>query len=178
VYGTDLDLRPDIWQAPGGWHFTRDGILIDGGDIGLIEGDGYTDYRFEFDLRLPEQGAGITGWVVRSQETGDCIMYQIQSADSAFVAPEFKTRPNTLRPHVRREGAWAIADPVPLPMQVRRGETHHVAVECRGSRIALFLDGQRIHEQDDAGYHGGAPGFRVGGGETGLFTHISIRKLP
>jgi hypothetical protein len=178
VYGADLENDPDVWEAPGGWRFTHDGLLIDSGDVGLIEGTGYKDYRFEFDVRLPEQGTGITGWVVRSQDTGNCVMFQIQSADTTYSAPEYKTRPNTLRPHVRRDGAWTIMDPVPLPVQVRRGETHHVAVECVGSRIAVYLDGRRVCEQDDAGYRDGAPGFRVGGGETGLFSHISLRKLP
>lgn len=37
-----------------------------GGDIGLIDAEGYADYRFEFDLALPKEGEGITGWVVRA----------------------------------------------------------------------------------------------------------------
>jgi DUF1680 family protein len=179
VYGDLLERRPDAWQAPGGWKFGADGLRAEGGDIGLIAGRGYADYRFEFDMRIPPEGEGITGWVVRAQDGGNCVMFQLQTADSTYRAPEFKTKPNTLRPHVRRGGAWTIADPVPLPKTVRRGEWHHVAVECRGPSIVVFLDGERIHEQSDAGLHAGAVGFRAAGaGEAGEFRHISLRRLP
>jgi hypothetical protein len=177
-YGTNLDAQARFWPEAPGWRFTPQGILITGGDVGLIEGGGYEDYCFEFDLTLPEEGQGITGWIVRAQSESDCLMFQIQSADSPYRAPEFKTRPNTLRPHVRRWEGWAIADPVPLAKEIHRGETHHIATECRGSRIAVFVDGEKVHEQSDAGLRRGSVGFRVAGpGEQGRFQNITLRKL-
>ncbi len=179
VYGDNLERQPEAWDAPGAWRFTDQGIMVDGGDIGLIGGRGYVDCRFEFDVRIPESGNGLAGWVVRAQDNDNCVMYQLQTADSPYSAPEFKTRPNTLRPHSRRNGAWVIDDPILLPKPVRRGETHHVAVECRGSRVTVFLDGDRVHERDDAGWHQGGVGFRAGGaGEAGEFSRISLHKLP
>ena len=44
-------------------------------------------------------------------------MFQLQTADSTFNAPEFKTRPNTLRPHRRKGGQWEI-DSVMPPAQL------------------------------------------------------------
>jgi len=177
-YGAHLDAEARFWPEALGWTFTPQGILITGGDVGLIEGGGYEDYCFEFDLTLPAEGQGVTGWIVRAQSESDCLMFQLQSADSPYRAPEFKTRPNTLRPHVRRWEGWTIADPVPLPKEIRRGETHHIATECRGSRITVFVDGEKIHEQSDAGLLRGSAGFRVSApAEQGRFQNITLRKL-
>jgi hypothetical protein len=177
-YGTHLEDQASFWPDVLGWVFTPQGVLITGGDVGLIDGEGYADYCFEFDLTLPREGQGVTGWVVRAQSESDCLMFQIQSADSPYRAPEFKTRPNTLRPHVRRWEGWTIADPVPLPKEIRRGETHHIATECRGSRIAVFVDGEKVHEQSDAGLLRGSVGFRVSApSEQGRFQNIALRKL-
>ena len=177
-YGTHLDAEVRFWPEVQGWTFTPQGILITGGDVGLIEGGGYEDYCLEFDLTLPADGQGITGWIVRAQSESDCLMFQIQSADSPYRAPEYKTRPNTLRPHVRRWEGWAIADPVPLSKELRRGETHHIATECRGNRITVFVDGEKVHEQSDAGLRRGSVGFRASGpAEQGRFQNITLRKL-
>jgi hypothetical protein len=174
VFGADLEKRPDVWIGSSGWEFTPEGLRIAGGDVGLIDGEGYKDYRFEFELVLPHEGQGISGWVVRAQGESDCVMYQIQSADSSMDAPQFKTRPNTLRPHVRKGGSWTIADPVPLAKEVHKGEAHRIAVECIGERIEVFLDGASIHVQG-SDLRGGAVGFRAGtSAEQGLFRRISL----
>lgn len=179
VTGERLERTPEVWQAPDAWRFAADGLHVDGGGIGLIDGQGYSDYRFEFDMVIPREGEGIAGWVVRARDADDCILFQLQTADSTFHAPQYKTRPNTLRPHVRRNGAWTIDDPIPLPKPVLRGESHHIAVECRGARIAVFLDGERIREQGDAGCRTGGVGFRAeGAGEAGLYSNIALRRLP
>ncbi len=179
VYGTNLERQPASWESPSGWTFTPDGLRVAGGDVGLIAGDGYTNYRFEFDLQLPQAGAGIAGWVVRAADPGDLVMYQLQTADSPYRAPEFKTQPNTLRPHVRRGGAWTVADPIPLPKPVLRGQTYHIAVVCRADRITVFLDGAPLHTQSDAGFRTGGVGFRAAGPtETGVFRHVTLSPLP
>jgi len=167
-----------VWIGGSDWHFTPDGLRVAGGDIGLIDGEGYGDHRFEFDVVLPKEGQGITGWVVRATSEADCLMFQLQTADSPYHAPEFNTRPNTFRPHVRRNAQWTIADPVPLPKPVRRGETHHVAVECRGANVAVLHDGQKIYSESFPDLQSGAVGFRASGpGEQGLFRRINLRKL-
>jgi len=177
-FGEHLENQPGAWLAAAGWHFATNGLEVSGGDIGLLEGEGYADYRFEFDLELPKAGQGLTGWVVRAADPDNCLHFQIQTADSTFDAPQFKTRPNTLRPHLRHNGAWTIADPVPLPKQVRRGESHHVAVECRGPQITVFLDGEKIFAGEDGGLRAGTVGFRASGPpEQGLFRNICLRKL-
>ena len=177
-FGEHLERRPDIWLANPGWEFTPDALHVSAGDIALIDGLGYTDYRFEFDLVLPNEGQGIAGWVVRASSEADCVMFQLQSADSPYNAPEFKTKPNTLRPHIRRNSQWTIADPIALPKEIRRGQSHHIAVECNADRIEVFLDGQKIHTMTAADHNAGPVGFRAAGpAEQGLFSHISLRKL-
>jgi beta-L-arabinofuranosidase (glycosyl hydrolase family 127)/glycosyl hydrolase family 127 (putative beta-L-arabinofuranosidase) len=177
-FGDGLEKSADLWNGSAGWKFAPEGLLVSGGDVGLLDGEGYQDYRYEFDLTLPAEGQGISGWVARAQSGGDCLMFQIQSADSTLDAPEFKTRPNTLRPHVRRHGAWEIADPVPLSREVRRGETHRVAIECRGDKVEVFIDGQRAWSGGDSGLRSGPVGFRASGpAEQGLFRNVSLRKL-
>ena len=177
-YGTDLEKRTDIWLAPDGWKFTPEGIQITGGDVGLLAGEGYTDYRLEFEMVLPKEGQGISGWIVRARSGADCLMYQIQSADSPFDAPQFKTKPNTLRPHIRRGGEWTVLDPVALPKEVKRGEVHKVATECRGDKVEVFLDGEKIHTQTvPPEFKTGTVGFRAGSpAEQGLYRHVTLTK--
>jgi hypothetical protein len=176
-FGENLEKQPDLWDGKPGWRFTPDGLLVAGGDIGLLDGQGYQDYRFEFDLVLPKEGQGITGWVVRAASEDECLMFQLQSADSTFNAPEFKTRPNTLRPHQRRGGQWQVGEPVALPKEIRRGEVHRIAVDCRQDTIEVFLDGQRIHTQKDGGLRAGTVGFRASGPpEQGLFRKVTLKR--
>ncbi len=178
IFGEDLEKKPGVWLPASDWKFTPEGLLVRGGEIGLLDGEGYGDYRFDFELVLPKEGDGITGWVVRAGSESDCLMFQLQSADSPFKAPEFKTRPNTLRPHTRRNGQWTVLDPVSLPKEVRRGESHHVTVECRGEEIAVALDGQSIYRQKIPGWSGGTVGFRASSpAEQGLFRHIRLERL-
>ena len=178
IFGENLEKRPEIWSSNAGWKFTPQGLLVSGGDIGLIDGEGYGDYRFEFELTLPKEGQGIAGWVVRAKDEGNCLMFQLQTADSTFKAPEFKTRPNTLRPHRRTAGQWQIAEPVTLPKEIHKGEPHQIAVECRQGTVEVFLDGQRIYRQTDVDLRGGTVGFRASGpAEQGLFRAIGLKKL-
>ncbi len=177
-FGENLDRRPEVWLGKPGWEFTPQGLRVAGGDVGLLDGDGYADYRFEFDLAIPKEGKGIAGWVVRAKDTDNCLMFQLQTADSSIDMPQFKTRPNTLRPHVRTNGVWQVADPVPLGQPVRRGEMHHVAVECRQGSVEVFLDGRSIHKQTNQELLRGSVGFRATGpDEQGVYRHISLKKL-
>jgi len=177
-YGENLERRPDYWLSNPHWKFGPQGLLVSGGDIGLLDGEGYGDYRLEFDLTLPKEGRGIAGWIVRAQDEENCLMFQVQSSDSTFREARYKTRPNTLRPHVRRGGQWEIADPVPFPKTVLRGETHHVAVECRQAVVRVFFDGERVYENTQVAFRGGTIGIRAADpGEQGLFRKISLTKL-
>ena len=178
IFGENLERRPEIWPSQADWKFSPQGLLISGGDIGLIDGEDYGDYRFEFELTVPKEGQGIAGWVVRAQDEGNCLMFQLQTADSTFNAPEFKTRPNTLRPHRRTGGQWHIVEPVALPKEIRKGEPHQIAVECRQGTVEVLLDGQRIYRQAGVDLRGGAVGFRASGPpEAGLFRAIGLKKL-
>jgi hypothetical protein len=176
-FGEHLENRPAAWLAGTGWEFGSNGLHITGGDVGLLDFQPGSDYRFEFDLEMPLEGQGIAGWIVRAQSQGDFLLFQIQSADSTYSAPEFKTQPNTLRPHLRRYGEWTIVDPMPLPKEVRRGETHHVAVECSGAQIAVFLDGEKIYAGSDGGFSAGTVGFRAAGpAEQAVVRNVRLSK--
>jgi hypothetical protein len=177
-FGQHLELKPDLWIGANGWQFASNALEITGGDVGLLDGQGYADYRFEFDLELPPTGEGVTGWIVRAKDASNCLLFQLQSADSTCNAPEWKTRPNTLRPHVRHDGEWVLAEPVALPREVRRGETHHIVMECRGSQVTVLLDGEKVLTQEDAGLRAGTVGFRAAGAtERGLFRNIALQQL-
>ena len=144
----------------------------------LIDGQGYGDYRFEFDVTLPPAGQGITGWIVRAADEANCVMFQLQAEDSTYHAAQFKTRPNTLRPIPRHNGAWTVNEPVPLPRPIRRGGTYHVVTECRGDHTVVSIDGTRVYEQRDEAFRGGGVGFRVGEPlDQGLFAHVTLQKL-
>lgn len=177
-YGKNLEKKKDLWPTNEAWTFKPEGILITGGNVGLVERQGYTDYRFEFDVKLPEDGQGITGWIVRAKDDNNSMMFQLQSDDSSYKAPEHKTRPNTLRPLARKKGQLTVADPVSLHKKIRRGETLRVATECRGSRITVFVDGEKVYEKNDEDFQQGSVGFRVSAPlDQGLFSDISLQEL-
>jgi hypothetical protein len=178
VFGEHLEQRPELWAFPANWQFTPKGVLIKGGCVGMLDSEGYRDYRFEFDLELPREGQGISGWVVRATSESDHLMFQLQSADTTLDAPQFKTRPNTLRPHVCHWGQWTLGNTVPLPKQVLRGEAHHISIECRGSRTTVFLDGDKIYDTENAEFQTGTIGFHASNeGEQGLFRNVSLMPL-
>lgn len=177
-FGWSLEKKKELWPTNPNWKFTSGGLLITGGHVGLIERQGYEDYRFEFDLKLPDEGEGITGWVVRAKDENECMMFQVQSNDSPYKAPEFKTRPNTLRPLLRQNGTWIISDPVSLPKEIKRGEKYRFATECRGATVTVFLDGEKVYEKKTPGLETGALGFRVAEPlDQGLFSSISLTEL-
>ena len=177
-FGASLEKRPEIWLTKPGWKFTPDGLRVAGGDVGLLDGDDYRDYRLEFELVISKDGQGIAGWVVRAADMDNCQMFQLQTADSTADMPQYRTRPNTLRPHLRSGGVWEVADPVPLPRPIRRGETHKVAVECRQGTVEVFLDGQSIYKQSGLARRGGTIGFRASGpAEDATYRHITLTPL-
>jgi len=176
-YGSNLEKKTELWPVVLPWDFTPKGILIKGGYTGLIDGQGYKDYNFDFDVTLPMEGQGMTGWIVRSQNDYNFILFQIQSNDSQYKAPEFNTRPNTLHPSLRKNGIWKVIDPVTLPKDIRRGEKYHITTECRKNLIKVFLDGEKVYEQSDDGFRGGAVGFCVSDSlDQGLFENIRLQK--
>jgi hypothetical protein len=177
-FGEHLEQRSELWAPTANWQFTPRGLLVNGGSVGLLDSEGYGDCRFEFDLELPREGQGISGWVVRATSESEHLMFQLQSADTTLDAPQFKTRPNTLRPHVCHWGQWTLGETVPLPKQILRGETHHIAVECRGPRTTVFLDGEKIFQTENPEYQTGTVGFHASNeGEQGLFRNVSLKPL-
>lgn len=177
-YGTNLEKQAGLWPVMMPWTFGPEGISIKGGDIGLLEGSGYKDYRFEFNLKMPVEGRGITGWVVRAKDENNCIMFQIQSSDTQYNAPRFKTKANSLRTLIRSNGEWTILDPVSLPVTVKKGEIHHIATECAGNSVSVYIDGQKIHEYNDHTFPRGTIGFRVKESfEEALVTNISLKEI-
>ena len=110
IFGENLERRPEIWPSQAGWKFTSQGLLVSGGDIGLIDGEGYGDYRFEFELTVPKEGQGITGWVVRAQDESNCLMFQTPDG-----------RQHAQRPRVQDPAEHlAAAPPHGRPMADRR----------------------------------------------------------
>ena len=79
---------------------------------------------------------------------------------------------------MRRNGAFTLPEPVVLPKEVRRGETHHIVTECRGSQVTVLLDGEKVLTQEDTGLRTGTVGFRAAGAaEQGLFRNIALQQL-
>ena len=148
------------------------------GDVGLLDGQGYADYRFEFDLELPRPARAWPAGSFAPKLRATVCCFNSKAPTRLTAAPQWKTRPNTLRPHVRRGGEWTLAEPVALPKPVRRGESHHLIVECRGPQVTVWLDGDKVLTQGDAGMRAGTVGFRAAGPpEQGLFRNISLHKL-
>lgn len=177
-YGSHLEKEKALWPAYLPWDFTSKGIFITGGGVGLIEGKDYKDYKFEFDMTLPKEGQGISGWVVRAKDNYNYMMFQIQSSDTKYHAPQFKTKSNTLRPILCKNGKLIVLDPVPLNEKILTEKTYHITTVCHGDHITVFINGEKVYEQSDEGLREGNVGFRVSAPlDQGLFGNISLQKL-
>lgn len=183
-YGKSLEKDPNLWPQYQGWKFTPDGILIDksawGEPIGLITGKGYKDYKFSFDVTLPEKGAGTTGWVIRSKNDYNYITFQLQSADVKYqpAGYSYTVKANTLQPMICIDGKISIQPPVVLPEEIRKGKLYHIVTTCLGNKISVFINGKQVFSHAYNGLNEGAPGFRVSGkSDQGLFNNISLIKL-
>jgi len=187
-YGNNLEKNTALWPATLPWEFMPKGILVKGGPqsimaigggIGLMEGKGYLDYQFAFDLTLPLEGDGITGWIVRAADEENCILFQLQSNDTMYDYPGFKNQANSLRMSVCRNGEWkTVGEPISLSKEIRKGESHHIRTECSQDQVKVFLDGQPVFEHSDEGLQTGGVGFRVlDTHEQGLFENIGLNKI-
>lgn len=179
LYGDKLEKRPEIWADPGsGWSYRPTGILALWGDIGLLNGIGYKDYRFDFDLKLPKEGQGLTNWVVRAQDESDYLMFQLQSNDINYKSKDWKAEPNTLRSYMRKDGKWIAGETVKLKRDIIKDTSYKVTTECRGEQITVWIDGEKAYSGNYAGNREGTIGFRAGRAvEQGLFSNISLKKL-
>lgn len=177
-YACHLEKNKEFWPDHPSWKFNAEGIHITGGDVGLIEGNGYKNYRFGFDLVLPPEGQGISGWVVRAKDADNYLLLQLQSADSKYHAPQYKTKKNTLRILPRINGTLSIEDPVVLETEIRTGETHHIVTECVDEKVTVFIDGREAATYRVKTGEGPA-GFRVGDSiDQGVFKNICLKKIP
>jgi hypothetical protein len=201
TFGEDLERRPPFWNAPAGWRFTQAGLevsrrwsiqaqdlVVSGGGVGLLAGESYRDYRFEFAACLPQDSDGLVGWVVRAKNSCEGILFQIECADSTLPAErDPRTRQNSLRSYVIRPGDLGsrleLKEVVALPKPVARGESHDVATECIGDTVSVYVDGNLVLKQKDFGMSEGSVGFRAGAGmedgsqgarEVGLFRKIRL----
>jgi hypothetical protein len=179
IYGENLEKRSEIWADPGsGFNYRATGILAMWGDVGLLSGMGYKDYRFSFDLKLPKEGQGLTNWVVRAKDESDYMMFQIQSNDMNYSSKEWKTEPNTLRSYVRKDGKWIAGEIVKLKKNMVKDTNYKVITECHGEQVTVWIDGEKVYTGNYAGNREGTIGFRAGRAvEQGLFNNISLTKL-
>ncbi len=201
AFGEDLEKRLPFWNAPAGWRFTQGGLevsrrwsiqeqdlVVSGGGVGLLAGEGYRDYRFEFTACLPPEGDGLVGWVVRAKNPCEGVLFQIECADSTLPAErDPRTRQNSLRSYVVHPGDLGsrleLKEVVALPKPVMRGESHVVATDCLGDSVSVYVDGTLVLKQSDYGMSEGSVGFRAGAGmedgsqgarEVGQFRQIRL----
>ena len=92
-YGDHIELNPDAWIGAGGWEFAPNALHVNGGGVGLLDGHGYGDYRFEFDLELPLGRTGVAGWIVRAKDSSNYMLFQLQSADSTITSRNGRPAP-------------------------------------------------------------------------------------
>ncbi|MCH5598009.1 DUF6250 domain-containing protein [Niabella ginsengisoli] len=143
----------------------------------MMEGGGYTNYRFEFDMIMPAQGKGISGWIVQAKDPDNFLLLQLQSSDSEYNSPEHKTKPNTLRIVPRLNGQHFVEDPVTLSLDIRKGEKYHIKTECVNNNVSIWVNGQKIASYKSK-FSGGWMGFRVSGAvDQGIFSNICLKKL-
>jgi hypothetical protein len=70
-----------------------------------------------------------------------------------------------------------MAEPVALARPPRRGEVHRIATGCRGDRVEVSIDGDKVYSGSAAGILTGGVGFRAAGPEeTGVFRKVRLKR--
>ena len=155
-FGDDLEKRRQLWPGkfpgltPECLVFDKEGMHVQNGGISLIDGVGYKDYRFAFDMTLPKDSQGVGTWVVRARSVNDCLMFRLWCRTSPIDYPEMKEMPSPERsylvpiviPQRPRRPSWRRWRP---PRPLMHGQTCRITVECRGDRVDLSLDGVKFH---------------------------------
>jgi len=176
-YGCSLEKKEFLWPNTLPWKFTPTGIHVTGGDVGLIEGGGYKDYKFEFDMVLPTEGEGISGWVVRAQDADNYLMLQIQSSDTKYNDPNVKTTPNSLRIIPKMHGQYIIEEPIVIAKNLVTGKKYHVVTQCVDKNISIFIEGEKVASYNTT-LRDGLVGFRVSQPlDQGIFSNICLTKI-
>ena len=188
-FGENLEKRRQLWPGkfagfdPECLAFEKDGMHVQNGGISLIDGVGYDDYRFAFDMTLPKDSQGVGSWVVRAKSVNDCLMFRLWCRTSPIDYPDMKELPNPERsylvPILVRNGRQVKLAPVAAPKAIEHGQTCRITVECRGDQVDVFQDSVKFHSMQVPDLRTGRVGFYASWPwNKGFYNHISLQKLP
>jgi hypothetical protein len=159
IYTVELCTTSGVVGKDGPWLIEEGMLSIyyeGGSEFGFtVDGSQWGDYTLDFDFRIMPLGR-VCGWAFRGLDADNTYMWQIVAAEGGSTA-------NTLRKHVRRNGAWESISSVDLPFPVAEGELHHVRSELDSSTIRTWLDGELIDTTVDETFSQGRIGFRASG---------------
>lgn len=120
----------------------------------------WTDYTIEF---TASDIAGALGVYLRGEDTENAYMWQLsESADA-------------LRPHVKRNGGYAVLNAKPFPAGFDFAAEHDYAITVDGAQITTRVDGTVLDQRTDTTFDGpGIVGFRTSGPERGLVHDVTV----
>ena len=189
-FGDHLENRPELWPGKAAivspyeiLVFDKNGMTVQGNGISLLDGHGYGDYRFAFDMTLPKDSQGVGSWVVRAEDVNNCLMFRLWCETSPVDYPAIKEIPSPERayliPIVYRNGKPTNLAPVPAPKGFVHGQTCRIAVECRGEQVDVSLDAIKFHSMRAPDMPTGGVGFFASWPwNKGVYSNISLQKLP
>lgn len=151
------------WSEParfgtglGGEDWTAEWIGAETQGIGAE----WTDYTIEF---TASDIAGALGVYLRGEDTENAYMWQLSEAN------------DSLRPHVKRNGGYAVLNARPFPAGFDFGAAHDYAITVDGSTITTRVDGTVLDQRTDSTFDGpGIVGFRTSGAERGLVHDVTV----
>jgi len=189
-FGEDLQNRTELWPGKAALVspydilvFDENGMTVQGNGVSLMDGHGYTDYRFSFDMTLPKDSQGVGSWIVRAQDVNNCLMFRLWCQTSPVDYPEAKETPSPERaymvPILYRNGEPTNLTPVPAPKTIVHGQTVRITVECRGVQVDVSVDGVKFHTMQTPEWRTGNVGFFASWPwNKGVYDHISLQRLP
>ncbi|MFP4055398.1 MAG: endo-1,3-alpha-glucanase family glycosylhydrolase [Candidatus Brocadiia bacterium] len=144
-----------VWIADSGTWTVRDGAFLGADCAGHFIAQGartgraeWTDYTLSLRLRLLSRGSD---W-----RDGPWIGFRYRNRGNAYTLG-FYDRMTALHKASRGKVTSDDKELATSPTTIRDGAWHRVAITCKGSAIAVALDGQTIIEATDEGWNDAPP---------------------
>jgi alpha-L-rhamnosidase len=162
----DTAGRESAWSAPASWETGVGGPAGWHADwIGMPSPtESWTDYTVQTTVRVTRDAAGV---FFRAHGPTNAYMWQLSTASGTA----------RLRPHVRRNGSWAVLKEVDLSSVIPASALtapHVLTISAVGDTITTSVDGTQVDVTHDSTHASGTVGLRSSGLESATYSDFSV----
>jgi hypothetical protein len=169
------------WDAPSGWEVVKEkeasALRVQG--LGFLKtGEGWDNYKIEFEVKVSKESAG---WVLRAQNSNNFYLFKLGSEKAKAIPKnslvKYIRSDDKYLNSLRREDAPGAAGVTPLPFKVRNKDYYKVTLVVRGDTMTHYIDGVQVDAWSDDTFGHGRFGFNASAIEQAMIRSLSIEPL-